>query len=279
MTPPRPFHVVIAGGGVAAVEATMALRDLAEDRVRITVIAPDRDFELKPMRTAEPFAAGRVHRYPLPDLLGHFDAELRRAGLARVDADAHVVELDDGNEVRYDALILAVGAQPRPAYDRVLTFGADARTEVLNSLLADLEQGYTRSVAFVVPPGVSWPLPLYEIALMTARQVWGMGIDGLDLHIVTPEGSPLAIFGGEPSAAVTGLLEEASITFHGNAYAEVSHGAITLRPGSDELRAERIVALPVLDGPAVPGVPVDAHGFIPVDELGRVRGLRHVYAA
>jgi sulfide:quinone oxidoreductase len=279
MTPPRPFHVVIAGGGVAAVEATMALRDLAEDRVRITVIAPDRDFELKPMRTAEPFAAGHVHRYPLSDLLGRFGADLRRGGLARVDADTHAVHLDDGSELRYDALILAVGAQPRPAYDRVLTFGADARTEVLNALLADLEQGYTRSVTFVVPPGVSWPLPLYEIALMTARQVWGMGMDDVEIDLVTPEASPLAIFGAEPSDAVAGLLDEAGIGFHGNAYAEVEHGTIALRPGDETLRPQRIVALPVLEGSRIPGVPAGEHGFIPTDERGRVRGLTDVFAA
>jgi sulfide:quinone oxidoreductase len=279
MTPTTPLHVVIAGGGIAAVEATMALRDLAEDRVRITVVAPEPELELKPMRTAEPFAAGHVQRFSLADLLARFDADLQRGGLAEVDPDRHVIVLDDGSEVGYDALVLAVGARPRPAFDHVLTFGADAHTEILNALLADLEQGYTRSVAFVVPPGVSWPLPLYEIALMTAQQVWSMGIDDVDLHLVTPEGSPLAIFGTEPSDAVARLLDEAGITFHGHAYAEVARGAISLRPGHDELRAERIVALPVLDGPAIPGIPADEHGFIPVDEHGRVRGLTNVYAA
>ena len=279
MTTSTPLHVVIAGGGVAAVEATMALRDLAEDRVRITVVAPDRDFELKPLRTAEPFAAGHVHRYPISELLGRFGAELRAAGLARVDANARVVHLDDGAELGYDALILAVGARPRAAYERVLTFGADARTEVLNSLLADLEGGYTRSVAFVVPPGVSWPLPLYEIALMTAQQVWSMGMDDVRIDLVTPEASPLAIFGPDPSAAVARLLGEARIAFHGGAYAEIAHGAITLRPGDETLRPQRIVALPVLEGPQIPGVPAGEHGFIPTDERGRVRGLPDVFAA
>jgi sulfide:quinone oxidoreductase len=279
MTPNSPLHVVIAGGGIAAVEATMALRDLAEDRVRITVLAPEPDFELKPLRTAEPFSLDHVRRYPLADILGRFGAELRPAGLVSVDADRHAVRLDDDTELGYDALVLAVGARPRPAYDGVLTFGADAKTEVLNPLLADLEEGYTRSVAFVVPPGVSWPLPLYEIALMTARQISGMGIDDVRIDLVTPEQSPLAIFGPEASDAVSALLDEAGITFHGHAYAEVHPGQLLLRPGNERVDVRRIVALPVLEGPQIPGVPVSDHGFIPTDEHGRVRGLTDVYAA
>ena len=44
MTETTPSHVVIAGGGVAALETLMALRDLAGDRVAITLIAPETTF-------------------------------------------------------------------------------------------------------------------------------------------------------------------------------------------------------------------------------------------
>ncbi|HEY3189972.1 MAG TPA: FAD-dependent oxidoreductase [Solirubrobacteraceae bacterium] len=279
MLPTSPLHVVIAGGGIAALETTMALRDLAEDRVRITLVAPEPDFELKPLRTAEPFARDHVRRYPLADLAERFGAGLLPTGLAGVDAERYVVRLTDGGELAYDALVLAVGACPRPAYDRVLTFGGDARTEVLNALLADLEEHYTRSVAFVVPPGASWSLPLYELALMTAHQVWAAGIDDARIDVVTPEATPLAIFGAEASDAVAAMLDQAGIAFHGHAYAEVEGDAIALRPGLERVRADRVVALPVLEGPEVPGVPADEHGFIPIDEHGRVRGLTDVYAA
>ncbi|HEY3021841.1 MAG TPA: hypothetical protein VGJ32_16700 [Solirubrobacteraceae bacterium] len=279
MSPKAPLHVVIAGGGIAALETTMALRDLAEDRVRTTLIAPEPDFELKPLRTAEPFARDHVRRYPLAETAGRFGAEVRAGALAGVDTARSVARLTDGAEVPYDALVLAVGAVPRPAYQRVLTFGGDARTEVLNSLLADLEDHYTRSVAFVVPPGVSWPLPLYELALMTAQHVWGSGVDDARIELVTPEIAPLAIFGPGPSNAVAALLEEAGIAFHGNAYAEVDGGTIALRPGFEHVVVDRVVALPVLDGPRVPGVPANENGFIPIDERGRVRGLSDVYAA
>ena len=54
MTTTSPLHVVVAGGGVGAIEAVLALHDLAGDRVRLTIVAPERDFTLRPLRTAEP---------------------------------------------------------------------------------------------------------------------------------------------------------------------------------------------------------------------------------
>ena len=50
-------------------------------------------------------------------------------------------------------------------------------------------------------------------------------------------------------------------------------------PAGLPLPEERIVALPLLEGPALLGVPADARGFIPIDEQGRVRGTPDVFAA
>jgi sulfide:quinone oxidoreductase len=49
--------------------------------------------------------------------------------------------------------------------------------------------------------------------------------------------------------------------------------------GGGELYVDAVVTLPQLDGPHLAGIPSDAHGFIPVDDRGRVRGLEDVYAA
>jgi sulfide:quinone oxidoreductase len=149
----------------------------------------------------------------------------------------------------------------------------------LNEILADLEGGYTRSLAFVVPPGVSWPLPAYEIAIMTAGEVRAMGIDDAELTVVTPEDAPLGIFGRAASEAVAKLLDEAGVAVRTGVYARVEGGALRLTPGDGELRPQRIVALPVLEGPAIPGVPADEGGFIPIDEHGRVTGVDDMYAA
>ena len=62
--PRAPFKVLIAGGGVAAVEAALALRELAGERVALTLLAPDPELVYRPMTVAEPFAYGPAHRYP-----------------------------------------------------------------------------------------------------------------------------------------------------------------------------------------------------------------------
>src|SRR3954453_19055280 len=208
-------HVVIAGGGIAGLEALLALCDLAEDRARITLVSPEADFEIKPMRTAEPFSVDHVRRYDLADICRKRGAEFVQDALASVDPEARTVALAGGETLSYDALVLALGARSRAPFERALTFGADRDTSILSGLLSDLEQGYSRSVAFVVPPGVSWPLPLYELALMTAREVSSMGIDAVELEVVTPEPEPLALFGSHAADSLLALLREAGVAFRG----------------------------------------------------------------
>jgi sulfide:quinone oxidoreductase len=105
-----------------------------------------------------------------------------------------------------------------------------------------------------------------------------MGRD-VALTVVTPEGGPLAVFGPEASAAVAELLEAAGIAVVTHAPAAVAaKGHVHIRGDADDVVADRIVSLPLLEGPRLPGVPADAAGFIPVDGYGRVAGLEDVYA-
>jgi sulfide:quinone oxidoreductase len=174
-------------------------------------------------------------------------------------------------------LILAVGAGTRDAYVSALTFH-DGDPVQLNGLLRDIEQGYVGSVALVVPPAGSWALPVYELALLLARYVRSVG-EPLPIHLVTPEAAPLAIFGAEASAAVAALLAAAGITVHAGSFATIERsGRITLAPGERRLDVQRIVALPIIVGRPIVGVPADEHGFVPVDSHSRVVGVDGVYA-
>jgi sulfide:quinone oxidoreductase len=146
-------------------------------------------------------------------------------------------------------------------------------------MLADIEQGYLQRIAFVVPAEASWTLPLYELALMTARQAWSMGMDRVRFTLVTPEDRPLAMFGTPASDALAELLDDHAIEFVGASYPSVGRGYVIADPGGRRIDADRIVALPALGGRRLEGVPADGDGFIPVDPHGRVPSLPGVFAA
>ena len=77
--------------------------------------------------------------------------------------------------------------------------------------MRDLEEGYSKRVAFVIPPDVAWPLPGYELALMTAWDARGMGMDDVQITVYTPESAPLEIFGAAASRSLRADLEEAGV--------------------------------------------------------------------
>src|SRR5215216_470100 len=272
----EPPRVVIAGGGVAALEALIALRDLARDRVRLTLVAPEAHFVYRPLSVAEPFCLGHAAHHPLRAIAQDFDADIVSGALAEVEPAERRIVLADGGTLAYDTLLVAVGARMEMPFRHGITFGADGAPEALAGLLADLEEGYARRVAFVVPSGVGWTLPLYELALMTASDVWSAGIDAVELTLVSPEARPLEIFGAEASAMVAELLAQARIHFVGSASADVIHNAVLA--GDRTIAVDRTLTLPRPAGAAIPGLP-DVGGFIPVDDHGRVTGVRDVYAA
>ncbi|MGH2882059.1 MAG: NAD(P)/FAD-dependent oxidoreductase, partial [Solirubrobacteraceae bacterium] len=282
MTPSRPQQVLVAGGGVAGLEAVLALRDLAGDRVELTLLSPDTEFVYRPMAVAEPFGRGHADRHPLADIATDVHAELIRGALAEVDPVGRTALTSTGRSLAYDALLVAVGAGSEPAFRRVLTWTPETDAELFGGLLRDLDEGYVKRVAFVVPPGVAWALPAYELALMTAWQAWGMGHDDVKVTVYTPEDAPLGLFGTRATAAVRHDLEEAGVEAETGAYVTedpLAPGQFILHPGERPLDAERVVALPRAAGPHLRGLPWNARGFVPTDLYGRVPDVEAVWAA
>jgi sulfide:quinone oxidoreductase len=273
------FEVVVAGGGVAGLEAALALRDLAGDRVRLTLLAPGSEFVYRPMTVREPFAYSRAARLPLTQIAADTGAELVSDALSSVDVAGRVVGTAGGEALGYDALVLGLGAENRVRYEHAVTVDDTRLDEQLHGLIQDVEGGYVGSLAFVLSAPLAWPLPAYELALMTARRAYEMNIE-LSITILTGEAAPLAVFGDVVSRAVGALLAQQRIDLITSAHCEIPRsGSIEITPGNWRVRVDRIVALPQLHGPAVPGLPDGPHGFIAVDEHCRVRGAERVYAA
>jgi sulfide:quinone oxidoreductase len=276
---PDPLRVLVAGGGVVGLEMLLALRDLAGERVRTTLLTPEEEFVYRAMAVAEPFARGRAERHRLDAIARDLGADLIAGRLAEVDADARQAVLDDDRRLDYDALVIGVGAASEPALPHVLTWTPESDAEVYGGLLRDLDEGYTKRVAFVVPVGSAWPLPAYELALMTAWQARGMGHNDVQITIYTPEQAPLDIFGAAASTAVRDDLDEAGVAVQTGAVVTATDGRLRVEPGGRALDAQRIVGLPRAVGPALPGVANDERGFVVCDAHGQVEGTDTVWAA
>jgi len=275
-----PLRVLVAGGGVAGLETLLALRHLAGERIERTLLTPEKEFVYRPMAVAEPFSRGHAQRHRLDAIAEDLGASLVSGSLVEVDDQARMAVTSTGERLSYDALVVAVGAASEPAFARVLTWTPESDQEVYGGLLRDVEEGYSKRVAFVIPPGVCWPLPAYELALMTAWDAHGMGIDDMRITIYTPESAPLQIFGVAASRALRGDLDELGIEVRTDAYVtERPEGGLVIEPGARPLDAERVVALPRAVGPALPGVVNDPRGFIRCDDHGKVHGTSTVWAA
>src|SRR4051794_3235643 len=108
--PSSPFRVVIAGGGVAAPEAGLALPDLHPPRaLSVEVIAPDTRFVYRPLSVRDPFGPRSTRAYDLEPLVQHAGARMRHGQVDSVEPDERLVTLGDGTQLAYDALLLATG--------------------------------------------------------------------------------------------------------------------------------------------------------------------------
>jgi sulfide:quinone oxidoreductase len=268
---------VIVGGGVAGLEALLGLRDLLGDRVALTVVSKGDALVDRPMTVAEPFGFGSAARHSLPDIAAGVGAEFVQAAIAAVDAAGHLVTCADGHEIGFDTLILAPGARLSSSVPDAITFGMEGSGEAMGELLSRMHGGQVHRVAFVAPSMTGWLVPLYELALMTARNRSLNKLKGVHLSFVTSETRPLALFGEQASRGVARLLDAAGIEFVG---AVAGTHEVIVRASSEPRTDDCLVTLPLLRGPGIGGLPATpGEGFIPVDEYGRVEGLTDVYGA
>ena len=272
-------RVVIAGGGVAALEGALALREQAEERIELVLLTPTERFVYRPMAVTEPFNLRAPYDFPLAELAHEIGARLVPQRLVSVEPARRLAQTDGSEDIAYDALVLACGAQTRPGLEGAYTFDPGYGPQLVAGLLQDLDSRTVRGVAFAMPTGPTWALPLYELALLTAHHVAEHQLGNVALTLVTPEEAPLGIFGQEASTTVAALLAEKGIGLQtGRHSVSFENGVLHLGPDG-VVEADRVVTLPRLAGTPIGGIPQTADLFIRTDAYGRLLGLPDVYAA
>jgi len=230
-----PTSVVIVGGGAAALAAADMLRRSGYTGPLTMVSADDVPPYDRP-NLSKDFLAGTAPEEWLPLRSTQYYVErqvdiLLNRRVTAIDAARRIVSLDNGRELPYGALLLAMGADPihleiplkAAAHIFYLRTLADSR-----AILAAAE-----SARAAVVVGASF-IGLEVAASLRAR--------GIDVHVVGLEEVPLEhIMGRDVGTFLRGVHESHGVTFHlGRSVSLIDGKQVTLNDGTT-LQADFVV--------------------------------------
>ena len=184
-----------------------------------------------------------------------------------------------GGSRSFEALVAAPGGRAVTGVKGATTWWPGGDAEAYGGLLRDIDEGYAKRIAIVVPPGAVWPLPAYELALMTTGEARATGHEDVKITVVTPEREPLTLFGEQASNAVGEELRWAGVDVVTGAVARSGDSGVVLDPGGERLDVQRVFAVPRIVGPALEGLACDEEGFMLTADDGRVQGAERTWAA
>lgn len=189
------MRYVLVGGGVAAAATAGALRRRGFDGEIVLVSdEPEPPYERPPL-SKDVLAGGDVVPARKPEWYADHDVELRLGTRAtQIVTDTRVVRLSDGDDLRYDALVLATGSRARrlPGFDgdriHYLRTAADARA--LSTALAAAEKVVVLGAGFVgcevaaTAIGLGKQVTIFEPEPTPLARVLGVKIGAavLDIH-------------------------------------------------------------------------------------------------
>ena len=303
----RPVLCVV-GSGTAGLEALFAARAALGETVGLRLITPEHEFRYRPMSAASLFRPAEERGLPIADVATQAGAEWIQGSAAAVYEDDREVLTRDGDTVKFDFLLLALGSRSRRALRQGYLWERGGDPSFLDRIITGILAGEVRSVAVVAPLGARWPIPAYELALVLA---WTAAGTEARVTLITAERQPVAALGGQASDTVTRELREAGVAVISATDPSDEHrshvtpdepvrlllrsGRAMERPGSPATQAsespatppargslvefDRLISLPAMDGPFLAGVETDVAGFIEVDEGLRVCGSERIWAA
>jgi NADH dehydrogenase FAD-containing subunit len=256
--------VLVAGGGVAGIEAIFALRATGPGRLDLELVTPQRHVTSRSLVAGRPFLQATADRVELAAITTPHGVRLTRDALELVEPDLHEILTQGGARRSYDVLVLALGTRPAVSVAGAMPFRG---LQDLTALRAALDT--VTSVAYIARSPSMWTAPMYELAARTAA--WATDRrQPLDVLVATAE--PV-------SESVSSRLADAGVEVLSETVVDrVSAGRMELADGR-RVAVDLAVALPHLTGPAVRGMPaLSPDGYTVVDETGRVAGVADIYA-
>lgn len=268
--------ILVAGGGVAALEALLALHERLGASRRITLLAPSGEFRYRPLAAYGGLVPGLRTAVDLGAVAAEHDAEYRRDHLDAVRVPKSEAVTRDGTCIAYQALIVAIGAIAINPFPGAVTLGLPRQEAAFEALVERVRVGAVQRVVIVVPPHLSWTLPAYETALMLRH---ASGLPSMRVTVTTPESAPMDEFGPEIADAIADRLRDRNVELCPLTVPETIAEDELWVPSLGLTPVDAVVVLARPAGPLVAGLPHDALGFIPVDGTGRVAGAPGVWAA
>src|SRR5215204_281485 len=132
-------------------EALLALRDLAHDRVELALVSADPEFRYRPMAVDEPFSLTPYERKELEPAVTELGARFIGDAVRAIRPDDHVAELANGEPVSYDVALVCTVASARGAFSHAFSFPVPRPPLDLTDLIDRARQSEPRHIAFVVP--------------------------------------------------------------------------------------------------------------------------------
>lgn len=303
-SPARPT-IVVAGGGPAALEALLTVRErLVVRDVDLCLITPNRTFAYRPLSSVAEFATHPPHEVPVADVARSCEARLIEDVVVHVDEEAGELLTHDGDLLRFDYLLLAVGAREAKPSVGWLGWPRQGDPLLLRRLADEIEAGEAREIGVVVPAHTGWPLAGIELALILGWAARAAGSRSR-VRLLVEERRPLATLGRVAEDAVEVELRRAGVeplngvvasetpapgqdagldavaTALGRTLAARQHQErtrIEVVVGEERMEFDRILILPPSRGPGIGGLAAD-RGYLLTDAHGQVLGSERVWAA
>lgn len=224
---PRPESIVIIGGGAAGYAAALRLRELGYGGA-LSMLSADTSAPYDRPNLSKDYLAGTAPEdwIPLrgPKFYTNRKIDLRLGcNVSAIDTAARQVITATGEQLPYDALLIATGAQPR----RLPIAGFDLPNAFVLRSLEDAR-------AIVEASKEATSVALIGAGFIGMEAAAALRSRGLEVHVVAPEEVPMeAVLGRELGGFITGLHQEQGVIFHlGSCVKGFSGKVLTLTDGT-----------------------------------------------